>query len=118
MMSLLRLVDTQWALVIINVTFAAHIAVWMLQAFFQAIPTEVEEAAALDSASRLTIITRIFLPLTAPGIGSIAIYAFISAWTEYMFASVLILSDAKRTLRVGLAGIIEQYQVDWGLLLA
>ena len=118
MMSQLRLVDTLWALVIVNVTFAAPFAVWMLQAFFQAIPYEVEEAASLDGASRLTIIWRIFLPLTAPGIGSIAIYAFISAWTEYMFASVLILSDANRTLPVGLAGIIGQYQVDWGLLLA
>ena len=118
MMSQFRLVDTVWALVIINVTFAAPFAVWMLQAFFQAIPYEVEEAAALDGASRITIIWRIFLPLTAPGIASIAIYAFISAWTEYMFASVLILSDANRTLPVGLAGIIGQYQVDWGLLLA
>jgi ABC-type glycerol-3-phosphate transport system permease component len=118
MLSQLRLVDTLTALVIINVTFAAPFAVWMLQAFFQAVPYEVEEAAALDGASRVTIIWRIFLPLTAPGIASIAIYAFISAWTEYMFASVLILSDANRTLPVGLAGIIGQYQVDWGLLLA
>lgn len=118
MLSQLRLIDSLWALVIINVTFASPFAVWMLQAFFQAIPYEVEEAAALDGASRVMIILKIFLPLTAPGIASIAIYAFISAWTEYMFASVMILSDANRTLPVGLAGIIGQYQVDWGLLLA
>jgi ABC-type glycerol-3-phosphate transport system permease component len=118
MMSQLRLVDTIWALVVINVTFAAPFAVWMLQAFFQGVPYEVEEAAALDGAGRITVILRIFLPLTAPGIASIAIYAFITSWTEYMFASVLILSDANRTLPVGLAGIIGQYQVDWGLLLA
>ena len=118
MMSQLRLVDTICAFVIINVTFAAPFAVWMLQAFFQGVPYEVEEAAALDGASRVTVILRIFLPLTAPGIASIAIYAFITSWTEYMFASVLILSDANRTLPVGLAGIIGQYQVDWGLLLA
>lgn len=118
LMSQLRLVDTQAALVIINVTFAAPFAVWMLQAFFQGVPYELEEAAALDGASRWGIITRILLPLTAPGIASVAIYAFITSWTEYMFASVLILSDANRTLPVGLAGIIGQYQVDWGLLLA
>ncbi len=118
MLSQLRLVDTLWALVVINVTFAAPFAVWMLQAFFQGVPYEVEEAAALDGASRIMVIWRIFLPLTAPGIASIAIYAFISSWTEYMFASVMILSDANRTLPVGLAGIIGQYQVDWGLLLA
>ena len=53
-----------------------------------------------------------------PGVTSIAIYAFITSWTEYMFASVLIISDVNRTLPVGLAGIVGQYQVDWGLLLA
>ena len=49
---------------------------------------------------------------------SVAIFAFVSSWTEYLFASVLILSDANRTLPVGLAGIIGQYQIDWGMLLA
>jgi multiple sugar transport system permease protein len=48
----------------------------------------------------------------------VAIFAFVTAWTEYVFASVLILSDARRPLPVGFAGIIGQYQVDWGLLLA
>ena len=118
MLSKIGLIDTRWALVIVNVTFAAPFAVWMLQAFFRSVPYELEEAAALDGASRLRIMIRIMLPLTAPGIASIAIYAFITSWTEYMFASILIISDANRTVPVGLAGIIGQYQVDWGLLLA
>jgi multiple sugar transport system permease protein len=118
MLSSIGLIDTRWALVIVNVTFAAPFAVWMLQAFFRSVPYELEEAAALDGASRLRIMLRIMLPLTAPGIASIAIYAFITSWTEYMFASILIISDANRTVPVGLAGIIGQYQVDWGLLLA
>jgi len=113
-----KLIDTPWALVIVNVTFAAPFAVWMLQAFFKGIPVELEEAAALDGAGRIQTMIRIFLPLAAPGIASIAIYAFIFSWTEYMYASVLIISDRFRTLPVGLAGIIGQYQVDWGLLLA
>lgn len=118
MLSQVGLIDSLWALVIVNVTFAAPFAVWMLQAFFRAVPYELEEAAALDGAGRLRVMLRITLPLTAPGIASIAIYAFITSWTEYMLASVLIISDANRTLPVGLAGIIGQYQVDWGLLLA
>lgn len=118
MLTQVGLVDTRWALVIVNVTFAAPFAVWMLRAFFRSVPYELEEAAALDGAGRLRIMLRIMLPLTAPGIASIAIYAFITSWTEYMFASILIISDANRTLPVGLAGIIGQYQVDWGLLLA
>ncbi len=118
MLTKIGLVDSRWALVVINVTFAAPFAVWMLQAFFKSVPYELEEAAALDGAGRLRILLRIVLPLTVPGIASIAIYAFITSWTEYMFASILIISDANRTLPVGLAGIIGQYQVDWGLLLA
>ncbi|MBW7881894.1 MAG: carbohydrate ABC transporter permease [Caldilineaceae bacterium] len=118
MMSQLGLIDRLAALVIINVTFTAPFAVWMLQAFFTTIPLELEEAAALDGASRLQTLTRVVLPLAAPGVASVAIFAFITAWTEYMFASVLIISDANRTVPVGLAGIIGQYQVDWGLLLA
>lgn len=118
MMSTLGLVDRLVALVIVDVTLAAPFAVWMLQAFFRTIPQELEEAAALDGASRLGIIVRIMLPLAAPGVASIAIFAFITSWTEYIFASILIISDANRTVPVGLAGIIGQYQVDWGLLLA
>jgi ABC-type glycerol-3-phosphate transport system permease component len=118
LMSQFGLVDTLWSLVAINVTFTSPFAVWMLQAFFKAVPPELEEAAALDGAGRFETITQVVLPLTAPGIASIAIYAFIYSWTEYLFASVLILSDANRTVPVGLAGIIGQYQVDWGLLLA
>lgn len=118
MMSRLGLVDRLLALVIVDVTLAAPFAVWMLQAFFRTIPQELEEAAALDGATRLGIIVRILLPLAAPGVAAIAIFAFITSWTEYIFSSILIVSEANRTVPVGLAGIIGQYQVDWGLLLA
>jgi ABC-type glycerol-3-phosphate transport system permease component len=118
MLSSLSLIDSLVALVVVNVTFTAPFAVWMLQAFFGSIPAELEEAAALDGAGRLQTLLRVVLPLAAPGVASVAIFAFITSWTEYMFASVLILSDANRTVPVGLAGIIGQYQVDWGLLLA
>jgi len=118
MMSRLGLIDTIPALIIINVTFAAPFAVWMMRAFFSTIPKEIEDAAALDGANRLQIVIQIIVPLAMPGVASIAIFAFIMSWTEYMFASVLIISDERRTLPVGLAGIIGQYQIDWGLLLA
>lgn len=118
MMTSLGLIDTLAALIVVNVTLASPFAVWMLQAFFRTIPQELEEAAALDGASRLGIILKILLPLAAPGVAAIAIFAFITSWTEYMFASVLIISDANRTVPAGLAGIIGQYQVDWGLLMA
>jgi len=118
MMSQAGLIDTPAALVIVNVTFASPFAIWMMRSFFASIPAELEEAALIDGASRLAILLRIMVPLAAPGIASVAIFAFIASWTEYLFASVLILSDANRTLPVGFAGIIGQYQIDWGLLLA
>jgi ABC-type glycerol-3-phosphate transport system permease component len=118
MMSRVGIVDTLLSLVVINVTLAAPFAVWMMRAFLSGIPEEIEDAAALDGANSVQILLRVLLPLAAPGVASIAIFAFIMSWTEYMFASVLIISDDKRTLPVGLAGIIGQYQIDWGLLLA
>jgi len=118
MMSALGLIDTRTALVVVNVTFAAPFAVWMMRAFLTAFPAEIEEAARVDGAGPITILWRIVVPLIAPGLASVAVFALVASWTEYLFASVLIQSDARRTIPVGLAGIIGQYQIDWGLLLA
>lgn len=118
MFARLGLVDTRLALIIVNVAFALPFAVWMLRSFFASIPKEIEEAARLDGGPPLKVLWRIMIPLTAPGIAAVAIFAFVTSWTEYVFASVMILSDAKRTIPVGFSGIIGQYQVDWGLLLA
>ncbi len=112
------LVDRLAALVVVNVAFALPFSIWMLRSFLAGVPKEIEEAAIMDGAPTLTILRRIMIPLIAPGIASVGIYAFVTAWTEYVFASVLILSDARRTLPVGFSGIIGQYQIDWGLLLA
>jgi multiple sugar transport system permease protein len=118
MFAKIGLIDTLVALVIVNVTFALPFSIWMLRSFFASVPKEIEEAAVMDGTPPAIILRRIMIPLIAPGIASVGIFAFISAWTEYVFASILILSDAKRTVPVGFSGIIGQYQIDWGLLLA
>jgi multiple sugar transport system permease protein len=112
------LIDSPVALVIVNVAFALPFSIWMMRSFLATVPREIEEAAVVDGAPTTTILVRILMPLIAPGIASVAIFAFISSWTEFLFASVLIVSDARRTIPVGFAGIIGQYQIDWGLLLA
>ncbi len=112
------LIDSPVALVIVNVALALPFSIWMMHSFLATVPREIEEAAVVDGAPTTTILLRILMPLIAPGIASVAIFAFISSWTEYLFASVLIVSDARRTIPVGFAGIIGQYQIDWGLLLA
>lgn len=116
MMANLGLVDSLLGLVVINVTFAAPFSLWLMGPFFDSVPQSVEEAAALDGAGRMSILFRIILPLIAPGVATIAVYAFISAWTEYTFANILILSEGSKTLSVGMARFITQYHTDWGLL--
>ena len=118
MLGKIGLLNTYFALIIINVTFSSPFAVWMLKAFFKMIPNEIEEAAYIDGASKLRILFSIILPLAAPGIASIAIFCFVISWTEFMFASILISGDDLKTLPVGLASIVGQYQIDWGFLLA
>lgn len=112
------LIDSLVALVVVDVAFALPFSIWMLRSFLASVPKEIEEAAEIDGAGAFTLVVRIMLPLIAPGIASVGVFAFVTAWTEYLFASVLILSDANRTIPVGFSGIIGQYQVDWGLLLA
>jgi multiple sugar transport system permease protein len=114
LMSWLHLTNSLWGLIVIDVTFAAPFAVWLMRGFFDTVPSALEEAAAIDGAGPLRILTRIILPLVGPGVATIAIYSFIISWTEFSFASVLISGDTYRTLPVGLHAIMGQYTVRWG----
>ena len=78
----------------------------------------IEEAAAIDGASQFKTLYKIFIPLAAPGMATVAIYAFLTSWTEFLFANTFILDEELKTLPVGLARFITQYNVDWGLLTA
>jgi ABC-type glycerol-3-phosphate transport system permease component len=112
------LINNLFSLVIVNVTFTAPFSVWLMRGFFGAIPAGIEEAAAIDGASRMRILLSIVLPLTAPGIAAAAIFSFVWSWTEYMFASAFIVDEGRKTLPVGLGAFIQQYNIDWGLLAA
>ena len=112
------LINNLLSLVIVNVTFTAPFSVWLMRGFFGAIPAGIEEAAAIDGASRMRILLSIVLPLTAPGIAAAAIFSFVWSWTEYMFASAFIVDEGRKTLPVGLGAFIQQYNIDWGLLAA
>jgi len=114
----IELIDTRNALVLVNVAFTAPFCTWLLRGFFFAIPRELDEAAAVDGAGPVRTMLRIVLPLVAPGIATVAVYAFVFSWTEFVFASQLIISDSLKTLPIGLSAIMGQYTVNWGLLMA
>jgi multiple sugar transport system permease protein len=92
--------------------------VWMLVGYFESIPRELEESAMIDGSSRFGAMLKIIVPLAAPGIAATAIFAFVSSWSELLFATTFTSSTEMRTLSSGLLYMAGQYEVQWGQLSA
>ncbi|MDG4859464.1 carbohydrate ABC transporter permease [Streptomyces sp. T-3] len=96
----LHLINAIPGLVMVYVVWSLPFALWMLVGYVRAVPTELEEAAAVDGASRLRTFVSVIAPLLAPGIVATAMFAFITAWNEFFFALVLLKTPEKQTLPV------------------
>lgn len=114
----IHLYNSDVALVFTYIAFGVPIAVWLLTAYFQTIPKEIEEQAMVDGYGQLGALARVVLPLALPGIGAAAVYVFLNAWGEYVFALTLTASNSTRTLPVFLAGLQGQHTTAFGPLLA
>ncbi|MFH5823830.1 carbohydrate ABC transporter permease [Georgenia sp. AZ-5] len=112
------LINTHAGLVLVNVAFTAPFCTWLLRGFLQAVPGEIDEAAAIDGAGPVRTMIQVVLPLLLPGIATVTVYSFVFSWTEFVFASQFVLDDALKTLPIGLNAIIEQYTINWGLIMA
>lgn len=112
------LLSSYLGLVIVYCSFTIPLCSFMLKGFFDAVPLELEDAAEIDGCSRVGIILRILMPLTAPGLLAAAAFAFINAWNEFMFGYVLINDDAHRTLTPGIMLFRSAHVTDWGSLMA
>jgi multiple sugar transport system permease protein len=110
--------DTFLGLIVVYTTFCIPFCSWLLHSFFTAIPIEYSEAAMIDGCSKLGAFVRVELPIAGSGILSAAIYCFITAWCEYLFASIIIISDVKKTVPLGLVMYMGQQYIEWGPLLA
>jgi multiple sugar transport system permease protein len=102
----LHLVDSLPGLIMVYVVWSLPFALWMLVGYVRAVPAELEEAAAVDGASRLRTLVSVTAPLLAPGLVATALFAFITAWNEFFFALVLLKSPEKQTLPVILTHFI------------
>ncbi|OJY74469.1 MULTISPECIES: carbohydrate ABC transporter permease [unclassified Rhizobium] len=118
MLSRLGLVDTLAGVSIIYVASSVSVACWMMAAYFDGIPTDLEEAAWIDGCSMFGAFLRIVLPNSLPGILSTAIYGFLVAWNDYLVALVFLRTDSRFTLPVGLQTFFQQNQTDWGPVMA
>ena len=110
------LIDTYLALLVAYNAFAIPFCTWMLRGFFASIPPELEEAAQVDGASQFGAFLKIVLPLSAPGLLATAIFSFILAWQEFLFAVTFTSKAELRTLTVGIASMRGKDVIDWGLL--
>ncbi|SEF23603.1 multiple sugar transport system permease protein [Amycolatopsis pretoriensis] len=98
----LGLADNLVGLTLVHTTYMLPFALWMLQGYVSAIPVELEEAGAMDGASRLTVLRSIVFPLLAPGVVATAMFSFVSSWNEFFFALVLLQSPENYTLPITL----------------
>lgn len=114
----LGLINTYGALFSTYPTFLMPFATWVLIGYFRSIPVELEEAAMIDGASRIYAFWRITLPLAAPALLAVALFAFTNAWNEFLFAFVFINSESLRTLPIGLLSMVVGDILPWGKLMA
>lgn len=112
------LLNTYLALILSFTTFTLPLCVWMLKGFFDTIPDELLEAAKVDGAGQASIIHRILLPVSLPGLVATGLFAFIRGWNDFIFALTLAGPD-KQTLPPGLVNTyLGEFQAAWPDLMA
>lgn len=94
------------------------ICIWMMKSFYDTIPKEIDESAFIDGCGPFQAYLKLILPLSANGLTSVGVIAFIYSWNEYMLASVFIRTNSLSTLSVGLSNFSQQYSVEWGPMMA
>jgi N-acetylglucosamine transport system permease protein len=116
----LELLDTLHGLTLVYVAYSLPFTVFVLTGFFQTLPQEMLEAAWIDGCGHARAFWKVMLPLAKPGIIVVGVFNAIGLWNEYPLALVIMTSDERRTLPLGIANLlmVEQYQSDWGALFA
>ncbi|SEF16508.1 carbohydrate ABC transporter membrane protein 2, CUT1 family [Jiangella alba] len=105
--------DTWLAMILVNSAFNLSFAVWIMHSFFAAIPRELDEAAALDGASRLQILRRVTMPLVWPGVVTAIIFTFVACWNEFAASLVILTTAENQPLSVALTKFVGQYESAW-----
>ncbi len=118
MVNALRVNDTHLILIVLYATFFVSLGTVLMRTFIDQIPRELDEAAQIDGAGRLTILRRVIVPLAAPGILAVAVFVVVYAWNEYLFAFIFTSTRAK-TAPIVISEMIGSIDgIDWGVLFA
>lgn len=110
--------DTSIAVIAVEVTFATPYAIFIFQQYGASIPHELDEAARIDGASPPQIFFRIYLPLMAPALVAIGTYALLLSWNEYLYSFLLLSTESKITVPVGLGKFLNSDEAPWNYLMA
>lgn len=113
----LHLLDTFQGLIILHVTFALVVVIWMMRGYFQQVPIDLEEAALVDGATRLGALFRIVIPIAAPGMAAVSVFTFIISWNEFLFA-LMFTRNAVKTAPVALVSFMSFEGINWGPMAA
>lgn len=112
------LIDNHWSTILAYTTSNLPFSIWLLKGFFDSIPEDIEQAGMIDGCSRFASFWRLVLPVSMPGVSTVAIFTFINAWGEFTVASILLRSDRLLTMTVGLQKFKQQFTTDWPSLMA
>lgn len=115
----LKTINSLAGLIPFYVAWTIPYSTFMIKGFVENIPRELDEATYLDGGSVFTVFSKIILPLAKPGIASVSIFNFLTAWEEYPWANTVINDNFKRTLPIAISGFFGQHQfTQWGYVFA
>ena len=111
----LHLLDSRLGLIVVYCSFATPFVLWIMGNYFQTIPRELEDAARVDGCTRIGALFRVILSLARPGLLSTALFAFLIAWDEFLYALIFTSTTAAKTIPVAIAEFTGRYTTDFGL---
>jgi ABC-type glycerol-3-phosphate transport system permease component len=114
----LNLANSHLGIVLAYLSISLPFTLWLLRAFFQSLPIDLEHAAWVDGATRFQAVVHVVVPQALPGVIATSVFAFVVVWNDYLFARVLLNERYLLTMPVGLQDMYESTIVDWGLLMS
>ncbi|MBW8003036.1 MAG: carbohydrate ABC transporter permease [Planctomycetes bacterium] len=116
--SKLGLINTRPAVIIFQFVLVYPLSIWLLKGIFDKFPRELVDAARIDGASRIFTLLKVVLPIVAPGIGAVAIIAFLWTWNAFMFPFLILNSPQLKPITVGIFHFVSDRGIEWGPMAA
>jgi arabinogalactan oligomer/maltooligosaccharide transport system permease protein len=114
MIAKLKMINTSLGLIIAYAVTSIPLTIWTLKGYYDTIPVDLEEAALIDGASRVTVFTKIIIPLSTPALAIAFLFSFMGGWSEYLVARVVLQKNEIYTWPLGIFTFAQQFTVSWG----